>query len=199
MIVDSIKALDNKKSLIISDTGFKFPLYKGEVRRLGIEINMEIDSILLEQIEDILKKRCKERSFYILERNDKTEKELRLKLEKSYYPTEIVDITIEFLKKYDYINDYRYASDYIRIKKDSKSRRQLEYDMMAKGISKSIFSEVIEKYQIDSRDIIIKILNKRKYDFEEPTKEQYNKQVQYLLRKGFLYEDIISVMGERQF
>lgn len=196
MIVENIMSLDKKKVLIITDNGHRFPLYKGEVRRFNIVEDGEISQIDFSEIIQVLNKRCKERALYILERNDKTEHELRVKLKGSFYPEDIVDSTIEFLKKYDYIDDYRYASNYIRIKKDSKSIRQMEYDMLAKGISRDIISDAMQNQKINSREVIEKILKGRKFDIRSHSKEECSRQIRYLMGKGFLYEEIIAVIKE---
>ena len=196
MIVQHVEILDKRKVIVMMDTGERFPLYKGEIKSLSIEEGMEIKESTIWEINEILKKRCKERVLYILERTDKTEQEIRKKLKSSYYSDEMIDITVDFLKKYDYINDYRYASNYINQKKDSKSRRQMEYEMTMRGISRDIISNIFESQEFDSRKTIEKILKNRKYDFQSTSKEQRDKQVQYLLRKGFLYEDIIAVIKE---
>lgn len=198
MIVDHVEILDKRKVLLTTDTGERFALYRGEMKSLGIEEGMEIQEDDIFKINEILRKRCKERALYILERTDKTELELRKKLKSSYYPDDIINITVEFLKKYDYINDYRYAGNYVNQKKASRSRRQIEYEMAVKGISRDIISNIFNSQEFDSREIIKKILKNRKYDSQSISKEQRDRQVQYLLRKGFLYEDIMSVMKENE-
>ena len=197
MIVENIRSLDKKKVLISTDSGHRFPLYKGEVRRFNIVEGGEVNQIDFSKIINVLNKRCKERALYILERNDKTEYELRVKLKSSFYPEDIVDATIEFLKKYDYIDDYRYASNYIQIKKNSKSIRQMEYDMLAKGISRDIIADEMQNQKINSREVIEKILKGRKFNISSHSKEECSKQIRYLMGKGFLYEEIIAVINER--
>lgn len=196
MIVENIKYPDKKKAVIDTDNGYRFPLYKGEIRRYNILEGEEISQENISEINQILVKRCRERALYILERNDKTEHELRVKLKSSFYPEDIVDSTIEFLKKYDYIDDYRYAANYIRIKKNSKSIQQMKYEMATKGIPKAVISDVFQNQEINSREVIEKILISRNFDFQSHTKEQCSKQIRYLLGKGFLYEEIISVIKE---
>ena len=43
---------------------------------------------------------------------DRTEYQINQKLKEGYYPTSIIERVIAFLKKYDYLNDKRYAVRY---------------------------------------------------------------------------------------
>ena len=53
------------------------------------------------------------KSITILKYMDRTEKELYIKLKDAYYTDDIINRTIEYLKEYNYINDERYAMNYI--------------------------------------------------------------------------------------
>ena len=142
----------------------------------------------------ILEKRCKERALYIIERRDKTKYELRKKLIESGYPDSIIDLTINFLEKYDYINDERYCHSYIRSNMNSKSIRQMEYQLRMKGLDKNVICNVLKNFQIESSAVIRKILVSRRYNFKNASFEEKNKQLKYLLSKGFDYDDIIDVI-----
>ena len=55
---------------------------------------------------DILR-RAKLRAIHLLEYRDRTEKDMRRKLQQGDYPPEVIDKTIEYLKSYGYIDDKR--------------------------------------------------------------------------------------------
>lgn len=196
MIAEEIKALDKKKVLVTTDGGQRFALYKSEAKRFNIVEGGYIDQTDFSEILGILKKRCKNRALYILGRSDKTEHELKIKLKSSYYPEYIVDEVTEFLKNYDYINDYRYASNYIRAKKNSKSIRQIGHDLAAKGISRDIISDIMQNREADSREVIERILKQRKFDLDSHSEKECSRQIRYLMGKGFLYEEIAAVIKE---
>ena len=72
---------------------------------------------------DVLRK-AKLRALHLLEYMDRTEKGLRQKLEQSGYPTEVVDEAIRYVKSYGYIDDKRYADNYLRTRSNGKGRRR---------------------------------------------------------------------------
>jgi regulatory protein len=200
MIVTDIVSVDKKKSKIyIDDFEEAFPLYKGEVRRLKLEIDEEVTSIQFKEIDTILKKRAKERALFILKSMDKTERDLRKKLKGNLYPEEYIDYAVEFLKKYGYIDDYRYAENYIRMHKSGKSKRIMSQNLLMKGIAKDIVEQVIEEFEEATEEdtekkIIISLLKRKKYNPENEDPKEKNRIIAFLMRKGFNYEDISYCM-----
>ena len=79
MNVVSVRRIDKKKFEIKLDDGEKFFLYNGEVKRLSLCEDCELSQEIYREIMLTLKKRCKERALYIVERRDKTKFELRKK------------------------------------------------------------------------------------------------------------------------
>ena len=86
-------------------------------------------------------RRARHRALHILERSDRTEQELRAKLERNYR-AEAVEDAISYVKQYHYLDDRRYAVNYLNSRGRVKSRRQVEQELLyKKGISKEILEE----------------------------------------------------------
>lgn len=187
MKVISIEALNSKMKVLV-DEDLCFSLYKSEIKRLKIEVNMEITNEQLVEIYGILFKRGKERALYMLDKAYKTEKEIRDKLKTGFYPEEVIDKIIDWLISYNFVNDSRYASLYVDFKHNNKSKKQIYMDLMKKGISKEIINEALE--QIDDSDSLEKIINKRisKYDLND--KKSLYKFYNYLVSKGYDYSKV---------
>ena len=101
MKIVSITELNHKKSKITLQDGTVFALYKGEIRRLHLSEGMELVQEQVEEIyHEILRKRIKERALYLLKAADKTEYEIRTKLRQAFYPEELIDYAVDFLKQY---------------------------------------------------------------------------------------------------
>ncbi|MBQ2204852.1 MAG: regulatory protein RecX, partial [Lachnospiraceae bacterium] len=82
---------------------------------------------------------CKERAIYIITNYSKTEKQLRDKLLKGgKYSEEIIDETIKFLKKHNFINDTDYVKRFIELHKSNYSIRVLKQKLLQKGIKKDL-------------------------------------------------------------
>ena len=196
MKIVSITAIDKKKSRISTDQGDAFPLYQGEIRRYHMEEGGELsEEVFCEIYEEILKKRVKERAMYLLKSMDKTEYEIRTKLRQGGYPELLVDYAVDFLKKYRYVDDRRYARNYIRSYTGRKSRKMMVQSMLAKGIQKELVDEVIEEQYgsggQDEKEIIYELIRKKRYAYDGSDWKEKNRVAGFLMRKGFQMEDVM--------
>lgn len=183
---------------------FAFVLYKGELSQYGLECGKTVDDELYGRImNETLILRAKKRGMNLLQSMDRTESDVRRKLSEGGYPQEAVDAAIEYLKSFHYIDDMRYASDYIRYKSGSFSRRQIMMKLSEKGIHKDIieaaFAESDEYHDEEGADtekeLIRKLVLKRcpqgtgSLDYEGR-----RRLVSYLYGKGFSLSDIDDVL-----
>jgi Uncharacterized protein conserved in bacteria len=197
MTVTEITSIDKKRSKIVFEQEEPIVLYNGEIRRFQIEAGKELsDKVFFQIQEEILKKRVKERALYLLKSMDRTEEEIRTKLKKGYYSTELISYAIDFLKEYSYIDDRRYAENYIRTCTGRKSRKNIQQGLYLKGISKEITEEVFAMFydkteDMGEKEMIYALLKKRRYQFEDADRKEQNREMGFLFRKGFEMEEIL--------
>ena len=79
------------------------------------------------EIKDEMR-RAKLRALHLLTALDRTEAQLREKLQASY-GEEAVETAIEYVKSFGYLDDERYVRVYIESKSRTKSRKQIEQGM----------------------------------------------------------------------
>ena len=203
--VVSVVLLNKKKYKVILE-GTKIvtlALYPSEIRRYNIKEDNFLSKEQYKSIEEILYKRGKERALYYLKNSDKTSYQMRNKLKEGYYPEDIIDKIIEFLGKYGYIDDLQYAIRFISYNVNKKSINKIKEYLYIKGIPRDIVEEAFcsfeEHYQDDNKEnaqfeLIRKhILKKLKPGMDY---EMENKIVMSVVRKGFLFEDVISVLKD---
>ena len=70
-------------------------------------------------------KRAKLRAMHLLEDMDRSESALREKLRQGLYPPEAVEAAISYVKSFGYLDDARYAENFVQSRKASKSRREI--------------------------------------------------------------------------
>lgn len=203
MTVTEIASIDKKRSRVFFLYEEPIVLYNGEIRRFHIEAGRELEEKVFLQIqEEILKKRVKERALYLLKSMDRTEEEIRSKLKKGYYNTELIDYAVGFLKEYGYIDDRRYAENYIRTYAGKKSRKNIQQGLYLKGISKETAEQAFETCYEEIEDkgekeMIYALLEKRKYPFENADRKAQNREMAFLFRKGFEMEEILYCLKNR--
>lgn len=139
------------------------------------------------------RKRAKHRALYLLERCDRTEQELRMKLSRNY-EAEIVDEAIRYVKEYDYINDKRYAVNYLKSRGQVKSRRQIEQELLyKKGISRDILEEACQEVKPQDECLMIRRWMEKKHICPgTATQDEMRRFYLFLMRRGFQSEDILS-------
>ena len=115
MTITSILEYDKRKVLIQLDGHLIFPLYKSEVDKLHLLEGEDISAEVYSQImEKILPKRVKLRVMHLLQKRSYTREGLRRKLAEGKYPEDIIVEALDYVESYGYIDDERYAAEYIR-------------------------------------------------------------------------------------
>lgn len=201
MEITKIQALTKQKYRIFLDGESAFAVYKGELSCYHLEEGAVLPPEVYEELVNrVLKKRATLRAMHILERTDKTEAQLRRKLEESEYPKEAVESAIAYVTSYGYLDDRRYAEHYIEWKKQGKGKARLKMELVQKGISREIIEEVLESTDFgETREMIRQIiLKKRKTDIPMNEKEK-QRLYGFLMRKGFSSSDILAVMREEEW
>lgn len=200
MTVTKIEEMDKRRVRVFIDQEFAFVLYKGELRLYQVKEGQEIDEKAYRGImEEVLPKRAKLRSMNLLKTKTYTEKQMRDKLKKGEYPESIITEAVEYVKSYGYIDDRKYARDFLEYNMENKSRKRMEQDLYSKGIDKNIIREtvdaVFENGNVpDEIAMAEKILRKKNYDSNVATSKEKQKIAAFLYRKGFQMETIRSVL-----
>lgn len=199
-IVEEIHPYNSKKAKVKLDSGFTFALYKGEIRKYKIKEGQSIsDEIYHQIVDDILNKRARERALYLLKDSSKTKRQIIDKLKKDYYPENIIERTIAFLERYNYINDYDFAVNYIEKSIASKSILRIKNDLYIKGISKFKVEEAFMQLNICEDESIIRFIEKKihRYNLEDPKDKL--KFYGLLQRNGYRYDTINKVLSRRNW
>lgn len=199
MTVTKIESVTKTKFKIFLDDKFAFVLYKGELARYGIKEGAILEQDQYDEIVNIvLLKRAKLRAMHLLEMQDRTWSQLKEKLQQSLYPDEIIEKAMDYVKSFGYIDDSRYAVNFIRSRQSFKSRREIEGLLRQKGISKEVLDFAMEECydKAEEKDAIKKLILKKRIDPLTATDGELQKLYGYLARKGFKYEDIRQVIQD---
>lgn len=191
MIISSLEQGRGQKVYVHLEDGSRFLLYNSDIRRYHLKEGEEVSKELLEQImEETIYRRARQKALAVLKRADKSESELRRKLRQSEYPEEIIERTIEYVYSYHYLDDERYAGNYIRYKSSAKSQRQIVNELRNRGVKKEDILSAMEDNPTDDSEAIRYAVQKKTKDVDTLSYEQKQKIAAYLYRKGFKEEDI---------
>ena len=191
MTVTQLTALGKGRDKVYIEDRPAFVLYRGELNRLGIREGEEITEGNLREIqEEILPLRAKKRAMNLLQKREYTTAALREKLRDGEYPEACVEEAVAYVESYGYVDDLRYARDFIVYNLDRKSRMRIEQDLMRKGIQKdsvrAVFEELEEEgTRQDEASMIRTLLDKKKYDAKNADVQEKQRMYAFLYRKGF--------------
>ena len=181
--------------VLSQETVAKYALYK--------------DKLITEQdLEEILKQEAvydyKVKVIELINKRPRSEKELRQYLEQKFaraqkmsssLTEEIIETIISELKQKQYLNDAEFASWWIdnRNQFRGRSRAELQQELYKKGIDREIIENSLQNQVINEQEIIKELLNKKLKSLAGKglsVRQQQQKAIAYLLRKGFAWEEI---------
>ena len=115
---------------------------------------------------------------------------------RSDFTEEIAELALAYADSFGYLNDERYVENYVRSRKETKSRREICAELSRKKVDREIVERVLEDcYRADdSCTAILKLLKKRHYDAEQMDQKEKQKICAWLARKGFRYGEIRKAM-----
>lgn len=196
MIVTQLTDISNGRYRVCIENETVFVLYRGELRRLRIREGEEIPEESLREIqEEILPARAKKRAMNLLQKRDYTANGLREKLKNGDYPEACIEEAIAYVEAYGYVDDRRYARDFVVYHLDRKSRTRIEQDLQHKGIDRKlieqVFTELEEEGMSQDEETMIRVLlQKKKYDAKMATIQEKQRMYAFLYRRGFHSEAI---------
>lgn len=194
-------ALSSKFKIYI-DYEYAFPLDDKDREEYGLMEDMELsEEVYLKLLWEKVFPRAKQKALSLLKYHDRTEAELTQRLREEGYPELILQRTIGYVSEYGYLNDVRYASNYINTRKSHKSRLILTAELTSKGISKDIIQQIFSaEYEELEEDpelpAIRKAIHKKTADSSSLSREEKQKLMAHLYRKGFTAENIRKVLEE---
>lgn len=198
MIVTELVPYGRTKCKVYVDYEYAFCLTNREIRLYEIEKEHSItDALFSEILKDIVIPKAKLKAMDLLKSMDRTEYELCSKLKQAGYAEMIVQVALDYVKQYNYVNDYRYACNYINYRKTMKSMKMITMELGKKGISKEMIADAMEEeYQVDhEEESIMREIKKKCKNVEELTYEKKAKLYTYLYRKGYSQSLIRKALG----
>ncbi len=202
LIVTSIKELTKKRRLVYINYEPAFAVYTAELRRFGIKVDEAVrKEAYASLVDEVLSKRATIRAMALLKNKDYTRKSLEDKLKEGYYPDKCIEHALEYVTGYGYINDERYAENYVNYKAGNKPRRQIELKLKQKGIDPDIVCRVCDEFYADNSDIELEqakaYVERKHIDIENADYKELQKIKASLFRKGFNMDIINKALDSK--
>lgn len=196
--VTEYEALGKGKLRIRFDNGAELSLYRSEAKQFHLAPDAGIEEEMYHKLlDEVIARRATKRAMHLLERMDRTEHQLRDKLKTGGYPEECIDAAIEYVKRYHYIDDLRYASTYVRLHQERLSKMQIRMKLSQKGIDRELIAQALEdEYEAEEIEQIRRLLEKKNYAGKATDEKEFRQIYQFLLRRGFRSNEIMRALKE---
>lgn len=200
-LVTDIKDITSKKRLVYINYEPAFPLYAGEVKSYHLAVDGTISDSMYDEIMNLLCTRAFTRIAYLIKDRDYTEYEISSKLRNSHYPEDVISAAVERGKKEKFIDDYRYADNFVHFKAESRSRNMVVNKLRTKGVPSDIIDSVCDEYyeeHEDAEETIVRELLAKKLCGRDPSSLEYEERQKLfasICRKGFSYESVKKVFN----
>lgn len=151
------------------------------------------DALLLKFYQEYMLPKAKLRALNLLKVRDRSRQELNKRLKMDGYPASVIHKVMEYVDGYHYLDDVRFARNYVDYKGGRKSRRELAYELRGKGIDLNTVSADESLELPDDKETIRSILLKRWGTDMAPDQKEKERMMRYLGRRGFCGGDILAV------
>lgn len=197
--IEAQKKSEDRVNIYVNDEFF-MAIFKELVFKFNLKKGDDIDENYLKNIlRDEMFIKAKNKALNILSKADQAEKKIKDKLSDEFEEDTIEDV-IEFLKKYNFINDtalaQRIVSTNVNLNKCGKNR--IKQNLYNKGIDRESINEAVSEIDSNQEFENAMYLAKKRYERvkNEDKRKIYQKISQHLAYKGFGYDIIKSVLNK---
>lgn len=200
MTITDIKPQSKNKSRVsvFIDNEFAFGADEVDVLYYHLAIGEEISAEKLNRItEELIYTKAKDKAARILSFARKSRAELKKRLLEDH-SEEIAERVMAMLEKYGYIDDEKYAADFIadgaRLK--GKGPVRMKFELRQKGVPSRVIEEALESCDVDWYETCSAVLDKKLRGEYITDIKQKKKIIDFLMRRGFDYSTVKEVVAE---
>ena len=180
---------------IYVDDKYSFSLSESGLLARGLYSGQELTATELDELRDTSKRdKAYNQALGQLARRARSEWEIRDYLRRKEYDPELVDEIVKRLYGVNLLNDAEFARMWIDNRRLLKatSKRRLQMELRQKHITDDLIQLALQADETEDQDVLVDLVaRKRKIArFQDD-----QKLMQYLIRQGYTYQDITSVIG----
>lgn len=157
----------------------------------GLHTGMQIDESKLYEIErTVTLVKAKNKAYNYLSYGDMSAKRLKEKLLRAGFSEDVCDMCVGSMREKGYIDDARYAAALARNMAQNKlyGPRRIVSELCVKGVERELAENAASELETDFEQNIRRLIS-GKFNRER------NKQIAALLRYGYDYDMISSILG----
>ena len=143
---------------------------------------------------------ARRKALRLLEHMDRTQQGLTDRLRQAGFSEEAAEDAVSYVREFGYINDERYAFNYIMYRIHSRSRQKIFQELQQKGVDRQTIQtawEEAEKLESpDEHALLLGLIEKKYSPDTELDEREMRRLVGYFTRRGFRQGEITSALEE---
>ena len=192
----------NRFNVYIDDS-FAFAVHEDVIVSHNLTVGKELPADYIEKVvlaEE--QSKAKNYALRLLGYRARSEHEIRSRLHQKGFERDIIEETVRFLKKYNYIDDYAFAKTLVNDELNLKHSGEalIKQKLLQKGISKEIIQSVLSEILDEEESLAAcKTLAGKKLNTSyrnDAPKDKMRKLVVFLQRRGYPYSIIKKAVRE---
>jgi len=199
LITDIAQQKNNaKRYSVFIDGEFKFGINEIDLLYYKLKTDEEISQDKYDLIlNELILQKAKDKALNFLGYRIRSIKEIEDKL-KNDFSAEVIEKVMEFLAEYNYIDDEKFSLSFIKdkmnLKKDGPNK--IKSGLYEKGINREVIDKIFSYYDFGEEELISELLEKKSTRNAKISDKEKSKLFNYLVRKGFSYDEIKTGINE---
>ncbi len=150
---------------------------------------------MINQDEKTLYSDCCQYSIKYISRYQKTERELKVRLQQKWYNEDEIRYTMDYLKKKWFVDDRIFVESYIRSELVNKGKPiiNITNKLFQKGVDKHLVNEILKEYEEDVSKWVHQKIRKEIDSYKKKWVDGFDI-IQKLMRKWYRLDDIKDVI-----
>jgi len=116
---------------------------------------------------------------------DRTVRELQDRLSEAGFSGEAIGAAMEYVSSFGYLNDRRYAENYVYSMREKKSRAVIVRELMEKGVEESLIEEAVSNLPDDESERVYELLVRKAGQPHKMDEKELRRMFGFIGRKGF--------------
>lgn len=195
------KRRKNRRNVYL-DNAFSFACNVNVVAKFRLRVGMEISAEQLEKIKQgEVRQECFDSAMKFLQRRMHSRSELKTKLGRNDYPSDLIEGVLDDLERLGYVNDEKFAaaSTELSAKVRHHGRRRAAIELMKKGVTGESARKALEStYDThDSLAVARELAQKKARSLQQLDPQVARRRLAgMLMRRGFEYDVVRPVIDE---
>ncbi len=178
------------------DAKYAFSLSESALLSSGLHIGVELSKEDLKTFKDTSRRdKAYNQALSQIARRQRSEWEVRDYLKRKEYDPELAQEIINRLYQNRFLDDEAFARAWVENRRllKSTSQRRLTMELRQKRVSDDIIKRVLDDDETDERQVLRELVARKR---KQTRYQDSQKLLAYLMRQGFGYDDVKSVMAE---